>query len=149
MRVLAALIASLTLPFGGVQWWSIAAEGHSLLVTGSPPAGRLCEFYVVELGAFTGRGPYKRACDAPPVSVHPLVPVVGSAANLRNVPVSLAGKIVMRFEDASDTRPQYAWYGRSLWIYDVATRDGAEALRFDAHTGALLQRTRCRSSTGR
>ena len=47
----------------------------------------------------------------------------------------------MRYEDASDTRPQYAWYGRSLWIYDVATSDGAEVLRFDAHTGALLQRT--------
>jgi hypothetical protein len=47
----------------------------------------------------------------------------------------------MHYEDASDTRPQYAWYGRSLWIYDVATSDGAEVLRFDARSGALLQRT--------
>ena len=141
MRVLAALIASLTLPFGGVQWWTVAPAGHSLLVTGSPPTGPLCEFYVVKLGTFTGRGPYKRACDKPPVPTHAIVPVVGSSRDTFHVPVTVAGKVVMYYEDASDTRPQYAWYGRSLWIYDVATSDGAEVLRFDAHTGALLQRT--------
>jgi hypothetical protein len=75
------------------------------------------------------------------VSTRAIVPVVGSRSNLFDVPVTVAGKVVMRYEDASDTRPQYAWYGRSLWIYDVATSKGAEALRFDAHTGALLQRT--------
>jgi hypothetical protein len=141
VRVVATLIASLTLPFGGVQWWNVAPAGHSILVTGSPPAGVLCEFYVVELGTITGHGPYKRSCDKPPVSSPGIVPVVGSERDLSDVPVTLAGKVVMRFNDASDTRPQYAWYGRSLWIYDVATTDGAEALRFDAHTGALLQRT--------
>ena len=141
MRVLAALIATLTLPSGGVQWWNVAPAGHSLLVTGSPPTGALCEFYVVELSTQAGRGPYKRACGKPPVSTHPIMPVVGSSRDAFDVPVAVAGKVVMRYEDASDTRPQYAWYGRSLWIYDVATSDGAEALRLDAHTGALLQRT--------
>jgi hypothetical protein len=141
VRVLAALIASLTLPFGGVQWWTVAPVGHSLLVTGSPPTGRLCEFYVVKLGTFAGRGPYTRACNKPPVAPHAILPVVGSSRDAFHVPVTVAGKVVMHYEDASDTRPQYAWYGRSLWIYDVATSDGAEALRFDAHTGALLQRT--------
>lgn len=141
MRVLAALIASLTLPFGGLQWWSVTSAGHSLLVTGSPPTGPLCEFYVVDLRTFTGRGPYKRVCDKPPVTPHAIAPVVGSSRDLFNVSVSVAGKVVMHFEDASDTRPQYVWYGRSLWLYDVATSDGAEVLRFDAHTGALLQRT--------
>jgi hypothetical protein len=142
MRVVAALIASLALPTGGgLQWWTAAPAGHSLLVTGSPRTGPRCEFYVVDLGTLAGRGPYNRMCDKPPVSAHPIEPVVGGSRNLFDVTVSVAGKVVMRFEDASDTRPQYAWYGRSLWIYDVATSEGAEVLRFDAHTGALLQRT--------
>jgi len=141
VRVLAALVASLALPSGGVQWWNVAPAGHSVLVTGSAPTGALCEFYVVELATISGRGPYKRACSRPPVSTHAIVPSVGSATSFSNVPVTVAGKVVMRYADASNTRPQYAWYGRSLWIYDVATTDGAEALRLDAHTGALLQRT--------
>jgi hypothetical protein len=141
VRVLAALIASLTLPGGGVQWWSVAAAEHSILVTGSPPTGSLCTFYVVDLSNLKGRGPYTQACDKPPVFLHAIMPVVGSARDMFHVPVTVAGKVVMRYEDTSDTRPQYAWYGRSLWIYDVATSDGPEALRFDADTGKLLQRT--------
>jgi len=137
----AALVASLTLPYGGVQWWTVASTGGSLLVTGSPPSGPLCEFYVVSRATFRGRGPYRRACNEPPVPIHAVTPVVGSERNLFDVPLTVAGKVVMRFKDFSDTRPQYAWYGRSLWIYDVATRDGAEVLRLDAHSGTLLQRT--------
>jgi hypothetical protein len=138
MRV-AALIATLTLPTG--QWWSVTPAGHSLLVTGSPPTGSLCAFYVVAVGTFAGRGPYTRACTRPPVAVHAVEPVVGSTRNAFDVPITVAGKVVMRYEDASNTRPQYAWYGGSLWIYDVATSDGPEALRLDARTGAVLQRT--------
>lgn len=141
MRVVAALIASLTLPYAGIQWWSVVPAARSVLVTGSAPDGPLCEFYVVELATFHGRGPYRRDCAKPPVAAHRITPVVGSQRDLFRVPVTVAGRVVMRFEDASDTRPQDAWYGRSLWIYDVATTDGAEALRFDANTGALLQRT--------
>jgi hypothetical protein len=141
VRVLAALLASLTLPLGGAHWWDVSPAGHSVVVTGSPATGSRCSFYVVELPTLTGRLD-RRACDRPPVSAHPIVPVVGLGADLFAVPVTVAGKVVMRFEDASNTRPQYAWYGRSLWIYDVATTDGPEALRLDASTGALLQRTR-------
>jgi hypothetical protein len=141
VRVLAALITSLTLPFGGIQWWSMTPAGHSVLVTGSPPSGLLCAFYVVELSTLKGRGPYKRPCSKPPVSTHELEPVVGSERDLFDVTVTVAGHVVMHFEDASDTHPQYAWYGRSLWIYDMATSNGAEVLRLDAHTGKVLQRT--------
>lgn len=141
MRVLAALIASLTLPFGGIQWWTVEPAGHSVLVTGSPPTGSPCEFYVVDASTSNGRGPYKRPCTKPPVRAHAIVPVVGSIRDMFHVPVSVAGKVVFRYEDASDTRPQYAWYGRSLWIYDVATTQGPKAFRFDARTGRLLQKT--------
>ncbi len=140
MRILVVLIASLTLPAGGVQWWSVAGAGHSVLVTGAS-TGVQCEFFVVDTSTLKGRGPYKRTCSRPPVSLHAITPVVGSSRDMFHVPVTVAGKVVMHFEDASNTRPQYAWYGRSLWIYDVATTDGSEALRFDARTGKLLQRT--------
>jgi hypothetical protein len=140
VRILAVLIASLTLPTGGVHWWNVAPAGKSLLVTGAPK-GVLCEFFVVDTRTLKGRGPYKRTCSKPPVSLHAITPVVGRSRDAFHVPVTVAGKVVMHFEDASDTRPQYAWYGRSLWIYDVATSEGSEVLRFDARTGKLLQRT--------
>ena len=141
MRVLAALIASLTLPAGGVQWWSVTAAGRSLLVTGSPPTGLLCEFFVVDTATLKRRGPYRRSCDNAPVSTHRLAPTVVYSRTSQYDAVTVAGKVVMHYEDASDTRPQSTTYGRSLWLYDVATSDGPEVLRFDARTGALLQRT--------
>lgn len=141
MRTLAALVTSLTLPYGGIQWWTAASVGHSVLVTGSPPTGALCEYDVVDPGTLDQRGPIKRPCNDPPVSNGRIMPAVGSEAVLSRVPLSVAGKVVMRFGDYSDTRPQYASYGRSLWVYDVATTDGAEALLFDSHSGKLLQRT--------
>jgi hypothetical protein len=140
VRVLAALIASLYLPVGPT-WSGIAPIGTKLLVTGVTATYGTCSFLVVDRATMKTRGPLRRACAKPPLVEHALVPVVGSTAHLFDVPVTLAGKVVFRYEDASDTRPQYAWYGRSLWIFDVATTDGPEALRFDAHTGALLQRT--------
>lgn len=141
MRVLATLIASLVLPAGGVQWWSIEPAGHSILVTGSPPTGSLCEFYVVDTTTVKGRGTYRRSCHKPPVSAHRLAPVVVLSRTSQYYAVTVAGKVVMHYEDGSDTRPQSLTYGRSLWLYDVATSDGPEVLRFDANSGRLLQRT--------
>jgi hypothetical protein len=137
----AALIASLTLPGGHLQWWSVAPTGRSVLVTGSPTTGPLCEFYVVDLGTLSGRGPYRRACDKPPGSAHRVIPTVRYSRSGPYDSVTVAGKVAMRYEDASNTRPQYAWSGTSLWIYDVATTKGAEVLRLDADTGEVLQRT--------
>jgi hypothetical protein len=140
VRVLAALIASLVLPAGGVQWWSIASAGHSVVVTGSPPTGSRCEFFVVDTTTLKGRRSYRRTCTSPPLATHRLTPaVVYSRTSL--YAITVAGKIVMHYEDASDTRPQWLTYGRSLWLYDVATTDGPEVLRFDARSGTLLQRT--------
>jgi hypothetical protein len=141
VRVVAALIASLTLPAGGVQWSSVTAAGHSLLVTGSPPTGVLCEFFVVDTTTLKGRGPYLRRCEMIPILTHRLVPAVVYSRTSPYDAVTVAGKVVMHYEDGSNTRPQWTAYGRSLWLYDVATSDGPEVLRFDARTGAPLQRT--------
>lgn len=104
MRVLAALVTSLTLPFGGIQWWSVARAGQSVLVTGSPPTGVRCEFYVVGLSTLKGRGPYERACSRPPAS-SALVPNTVYSRTSRYDAITVAGTTVMRYEDASDTRP--------------------------------------------
>jgi hypothetical protein len=140
VRVLAALIASLVLPAGGVQWWSIASAGHSVVVTGTPPTGSLCEYFVVDAATTKGRGTYRRSCRKPPVASNALTPVV-LRSRTSEYAITVAGKVVMHYEDGSDTRPQSETYGRSLWLYDVATTDGPEVLRFDVHSGALLQRT--------
>jgi hypothetical protein len=124
-----------------VQWWSVTAGGHSLLVTGSQPTGVLCEFFVVDTTTLKGRGPYRRRCDRIPVSTHRLVPAVVYSRTSPYDAVTVAGQVVMHYEDGSNTRPQWTAYGRSLWLYDVATSDGPEVLRFDARTGAFLQRT--------
>lgn len=141
MRVLAALIASLVLPAGGVQWWGMEPAGNSVLFTGTPPTGRLCAFFVVDTTTLKRRGPYRRDCNKPPVATHQVAHAVVYSRTSQYYAVTVAGKVVMHYEDGSDTRPQWATYGRSLWLYDVATSDGPEVLRFDAHSGALLQRT--------
>jgi hypothetical protein len=73
--------------------------------------------------------------------VHRLTPEVVYSRTTPYDAVTVAGKVVMHYKDASDTRPQWTTYGRSLWLYDVAAKHGPEVLRFDARTGALLQRT--------
>jgi hypothetical protein len=103
--------------------------------------GDRCEFFVVDMRTLKGRGPYRRACDKPPLTMHRLAPHVVYSRTSPYYTVTVAGKVVMRYEDASDTRPQWTIYGRSLWLYDVATTIGPEVLRLDARTGSLLQRT--------
>jgi hypothetical protein len=129
------------LPAAGVQWWRVAVEGRFLLVTGSARTGTRCDFFLVQIRNLKGRGPYLRPCSKPPVSTHAVVPAVAYSRSSQYDAVTVAGKVVMHYKDASDTRPQWTTYGRSLWLYDVATSHGPEVLRFDAHTGALLQRT--------
>src|SRR5260370_17810618 len=97
MRVLAALIASLALPAGGVQWWNVTAVGRSLLVTGSPPTGARCEFFVVDTPTLKRRGPYRRSCYKPPISTHPLPPLVVYSHPRPSYPVTLAAHISIPF----------------------------------------------------
>jgi hypothetical protein len=47
------------------------------------------------------------------------------------------GPIVMRFSEASDTRPVAAYGGGSLWIYDVDTSNGPEAIQVSAASGKV------------
>jgi hypothetical protein len=143
--MLAALVASLYLPFGAI-YYSVQPAGASLLVSGFDNPGRGCVWLTVgpaTLGASTVRG----SCARPARSSYPAVPVVipNPRSQWQDVRIALVGKtvtwspVVFRFEDASDTRPLWTYGGGSLWLYDVSTTKGSEALRFSAATGRLEQ----------
>ncbi len=57
------------------------------------------------------------------------------------------GPVVMRFSEVSDTQPVAAYGGGSLWIYDVATSNGPEAIRVSAITGKVEDVVRTPSLT--
>jgi hypothetical protein len=50
---------------------------------------------------------------------------------------STTGPTVMRFSEASDTRPVAAYGGGWLWVYDVDTSNGPEVLQVSATTGQV------------
>ena len=47
------------------------------------------------------------------------------------------GPVIMRISEASDTNPVVAYGGDSLWVYDVATSNGPEAIQVSATSGQL------------
>jgi hypothetical protein len=47
------------------------------------------------------------------------------------------GPVIMRISEASDTSPVVAYGGDSLWVYDVDTSNGPEAIRVSATTGQV------------
>ena len=48
------------------------------------------------------------------------------------------GPVVMGYQNCSDCRPEWAYGGGSLWLYDVGTPSVAELLRISLSTGAIL-----------
>jgi hypothetical protein len=138
----AALVASLYLPVA-VNWWTVAPAGNRLLVTGSTVQGAQCVWLYVRPETLSARRPAQGDCMRMPAAQR-VVPEVMRSRNMFKTPVRLRiggrlGPVVFRYEDASDTRPQYAYYGDSLWAYDVATTQGPQLFRFSATTGKLLQ----------
>jgi hypothetical protein len=47
------------------------------------------------------------------------------------------GPVVMRISEASDTNPVVAYGGGSLWVYDVDTSNGPEAIQVSATSGQV------------
>lgn len=48
------------------------------------------------------------------------------------------GPVIMQYGNYSDTRPEWAYGGGYLWLYDVDTPSGAEVLRVSLSTGQVL-----------
>lgn len=127
---LAAAVAAVALPFGAL--WSNVAPAHGqVLVWGYANPGRGCVFLAVD-----------------PASLHSRLTRRGCSRTGRLAPdvtettVRVGGRLAFRYQDASDTKPVWAYGGGSLWLYDVATARGPQLLRFDLHGGRLLQRVR-------
>lgn len=134
MNALAAVVASLTLP-AGAFWAAPAPDGGTLLVRGYANPGQGCVFLRIDprtLRSARSRG----RCSRGPLLTPDNRPSRRSYAQK----VYVAGRLAFAYDDASDTRPQWTYGGGSLWLYDVATRSGAQLLRYSLRTGRLQQR---------
>jgi hypothetical protein len=146
VRLLAVLVSSLYLPFAGM-WSSVQPDGVHLLVSGYARVGNGCAWLTVDPATLAAKET-RTSCARPPSSVASYVPVVIPNPHSQWQTVRLAhiigatvrySPVVLRYSDASDTRPIWTYGGGSLWLYDVATTRGSELLRFSATSGHLLQ----------
>jgi hypothetical protein len=140
--VVAALVTALALTPGIFD--SVQPANGTVLVSGS--TGRACVWVTVD--PTTLKGTQSRgSCARPQHAAHRAVPVVLSNPRSQWQPVRIArvgarvtyGPVVMRYEDASDTRPVWTYGSGSLWLYDVSTTRGARLFRFSSTTGRLEQ----------
>jgi hypothetical protein len=142
VSALAAVVTALTLPGG--FFGSVQAAGGKVLVSGGTGSG--CVWLTVDpasLRATQSRG----SCGRPRGSAYPAVPVVipNPRSPWQSVRIAHVGArvtysgVVMRYQDASDTRPVSTYGPGSLWLYDVDTKQGPELLRFSSRTGRLQQ----------
>lgn len=144
VHLLAAVVTALTLPFGGLVFDTVQPAGGKLLVSGS--SGNGCAWVIVDPVSLAARGSHG-SCLRPPRAVHVFVPVVNAIPHSQweSVRIEHTGArvsyspVVMRYQDASDTRPMWTYGPDSLWLYDVDTRRGPEVLRFSSLTGRLEQ----------
>jgi hypothetical protein len=140
MRALAALVSSVFLPTG--VNYSAVAPSQGITVLGTAVAGAACLAVHVDPVNMRSGGARRVPCRelyAPGRSIVPAITwyVHGSNDGLMGV-----GSVHVRFGDYSDTKPEWAYGGGSLWLYDVATTRGPLLLRFSAQTGRLLRTIR-------
>lgn len=134
MSALAVVVTALALAPGIFD--SVQPAAGKVLVSGST-TGRTCVWLTVDPATLKGTQ-VRGSCAHPLRSVHPAVPVVTSNARSQWQSARV-GSTVLRYRDASDTRPVWTYGPGSLWLYDVATTRGSVLLRFSAGTGRLEQ----------
>jgi hypothetical protein len=143
----------LTLPTGDT-FYGLSTESGQLLLTGtvtSTDQNAPCVRTTVDAAALTLGAVTTGRCDDPASSGDRVSYVVnnpdgGSPAFTSSIAITVTdpntgvlttGPIVMRFSEASDTRPVAAYGGGSLWIYDVDTSNGPEAIQVSATSGKV------------
>lgn len=143
----------LTLPTGDT-FYGLSTESGQLLLTGtvtSTDQNAPCVRTTVDAAALTLGAVTTGSCDDPASSGDRVFFVVnnpdgGSPAFTSSIAITVTdpntgarttGPIVMRFSEASDTRPVAAYGGGSLWIYDVDTSNGPEAIQVSATSGEV------------
>jgi len=142
VRALAALVASLWLPAGGT-FYSVRPAGGALLLSGFADRGPTCIWATVDPRRMRLLRTHRGSCASEAKLSGRVSPSVVYDPHSPWQEVVLSnGRVVFRYEDASDTKPEWAYGPGSLWIYDVWTRRGAEAVRVSTVTGRVVQRVR-------
>jgi hypothetical protein len=150
--VTAPNVASVALPPG--YWFeNLTTASGSLVVTGtteSTDANAPCVSAPLSTASLSIGVVSTSSCSDPAALGQPVAAVVtrrvvagsdtGFIAIARTDPATgstTTGPVVMTYSPASDTQPVMAYGGGSLWIYDVDTTNGPEAVEVSATTGAV------------
>ena len=151
-----AVITSIPLP-GGLWFNDVAASDRGLLLTGvvasDSGSSQTCVATTIDPQTLQFAHSNEGSCDDPGLSGETVAPTYApSRSNDRtccNGTVAIArtdaqtglvttGPVVMTYGDYSDTRPITAYGGDWLWIYDVATTNGAEVLQISRSSGEVV-----------
>jgi hypothetical protein len=142
VRALAALIATLWLPAGGT-FSSVQPAGGVLLLSGPADTGPGCIWTTVDPVRLRLLRTHRGSCDTLARASGRLTPAIVYDPKSPWQEVVLSnGRVLFRYEDASDTRPQWVYAPGSLWVYDVWTDRGAQLVRVSLASGRIVQRVR-------
>ena len=138
---------------GPYTFADLSTDSGSLLLTGnaSTDPNAPCVRAPIDASTLTVGAIASGSCDDPASSGDRVSFVVnnpdgGSTAFTSSIAITVTdpktgvtttGPIVMRFSEASDTRPVAAYGGGSLWIYDVLTNNGSQAIQVSATSGKV------------
>ncbi|HZV26788.1 MAG TPA: hypothetical protein VFG00_10900 [Acidothermaceae bacterium] len=150
-------VSSLTLP-GGYQVGGLTADAGQLVATAtialsSKGTTPLCAAISINGDPPAVDGTIVSDCDDPATTGEPVTMVVtekpdpksdsgvsGTIAISHRNPVNsgfTVGPVIMTYTAASDTRPVAVYGGGSLWIYDLDTTNGPEAIQVAATSGQV------------
>jgi hypothetical protein len=146
-------VSSLALP-SGYTFFGLTTDSGPLLLTGavaSTDPNAPCIRTPVDAAALTLGAVTTGSCDDPAasgeqVAIDVINPDGGSLAFTTSIAMTVTdpktgtrktGPVVMRISEASNTHPVVAYGGGSLWVYDVDTSNGPEAIQVSATTGQV------------
>ena len=143
-------VSSLPLPSGTFDGLSTGSSQLFVTGAGGSPSNSECVQAPINTGGPGLGGITAASCDGPPWPGDRAWAVVGNPYGAGDFATTVAirrvstttgaittGPIVMRFNEASDTHIATAEGGGSLWIYDVDTTNGPEALQVSETTGQV------------
>jgi hypothetical protein len=136
MSAVAAIVAAITLPAGGL-WGNVATAGGKVLVWGWENPGSKCVFLHVDPQSLHSRET-RGSC----FRTGRLTPDLRPNPRSQWQQVFVGGRLAFAYNEASDTKVEWAYGGGSLWVYDVATTTGPQLLRYSLRTHRLQQRLR-------
>jgi hypothetical protein len=141
VRALAALVASLWLPAGGT-FSSVQPAGSALFLNGFADRGPGCIWATADPQRMRMLRTHRGSCASEARASGRLTPSIVYALRSPWQEVVLSnGSVVFRYQDFSDTKPVWTVGAGSLWIYDVNTDKGPEAVRVSLASGRIVQRT--------